>query len=199
MMYISFHLGTFMKRFVVIIPVILLFLLNACIGSGSSIGTITPTWTPTIVFPPTEDHISPVIFSELNMAIEGMVTAEPLNELEHIAGPSYQIVSVDLLPTDKIPTTLQVNVRCECAENGPCCNSTRTFVATVMTFRKIYLSGDIQKVHPYESLNILEVWCYDHANLTGVVSVPWADLADFFQGNIDGFQLWSDVIQTPVQ
>ncbi len=187
-----------MKRFLLVIPVILLIFINACIGLGPTGGTVTPTWTPTLIFSPTEDTLSPAIFSELNMAIEGMVTSEPLNELEHIAGPSYQVVSVDVLPTDRIPTTLQISVRCECAENGQCCNTARTFAATIVTLRNIYLSGNINEDKtPYATLNILEVWCFDHATRTGVVSVPWTDVVRFFQHDIDGFELWANVTQTP--
>jgi hypothetical protein len=82
-----------MKWSLLFIPIFLLIFINACVGLGATVATATPTWTPTLVFLPTEDTLSPAIFSELNMAIEGMVTSEPLNELEHIAGPSYQVTS----------------------------------------------------------------------------------------------------------
>jgi hypothetical protein len=189
-----------MKRFLPVIPVILLIFVNACIGHGTTSVTATPTWTPTLIFLPTEDTLSPSIFSQLNMAIEGMVTSEPLNELEHIAGPSYQVISVDVLPTDRIPSTLQISVRCECAENAQCCNTARTFAAAIVTLRNIYQSGNLNlDKTPYATLNILEVWCFDHANLTGVASVPWTSVVSFFQNDIDGFQLWASVTQTPPQ
>jgi hypothetical protein len=201
MMYISFLQGrAIMKRFLFVIPVFLLIFINACIVPGATVVTATPTWTPTLIFLPTEDTLSPAIFSQLNLAIEGLVTSEPVNELEHIAGPSYQVIGVDVLPTDRIPSTLQISVRCECAENGQCCNTARTFAATIVTLRNIYLSGNLkQEETPYATLNILEVQCFDHANLTGVASVPWTDVVAFFQNEIDGFQLWASVTQTPPQ
>jgi hypothetical protein len=145
---------------------------------------------------PTADPLSSDLYSEFNMKIEGMVTEQGINELEHIAGPSYQVIGVDF-SQENISPALRVKTRCECAENGPCCSSNQTFIVTIRVLEKIYQDPAFQVLQTPEKFSIFEVWCYDHASLKQVISVPWNDVKRFFHAEIDGFQLWALVTPSP--
>ena len=65
------------------------------------------------------------------MAIESMEMSTKFTMLEHLYGASYQVVDVGLQPENGVPTTLQIDVRCECARNAECCSSLHTFVVMI--------------------------------------------------------------------
>ena len=188
-----------MKRILIAIPAILLILLNACGDPAVPAVTETPTGTPTPTSPPlpTVDIVSPTIFSYLNRALEGLEDQTKFDRLEHITGASYQVVHVEF-PRNETDGSFvfRVDTRCECALNARCCSPTRTFVVTLMAVG-IYQTEIMGQVQSAGLVSIMEVWIYDHADLTDVVVVPWADVQSFLTGNIDGYQLAARVGQTP--
>jgi hypothetical protein len=199
-----------MKQFLLSILVlfIALSLLASCLymtsnGSASQAAetqiNTSPMLTTTSGPPPTTDPLSSSLYKEFNMVIEGMVTDQRINELEHIAGPSYQVIGLDFVQENAPLPVLRVKTRCECAENGPCCNPNRTFIVTMVVLEKIYNNPAFQilQTPTPEKFSNMEIWCYDHANLTEVITVKWSDVRDFFQGSIDGFQLWARVTPQP--
>jgi hypothetical protein len=187
---------TSLKRFLLIIPVILFILLNAC-GSptvtpeqGTATAQAQTASMGTATLAPTADVLSSLIFSELNREIESLETSTKFSQLEHIHGASYQVTGVSF-PVRRDGTLIfHVQTRCECAENAQCCSPTHTLVVTMMVMDDI--QGTLVTQIP-PTVTVLEVWCYDHANLTEVMSVPWGDVKNFFLGYIDGFQLESKV------
>lgn len=159
--------------------------------------TSAPTGTATTGPPPTVDTASPNIFYFLNMAIEDMERSTKFNQLEHINGASYQVVYVGFRPENGVPAILQVNARCECANNAQCCSPTHTFVITMQAMDDVYYEPLILNQVP-STVTKMEVQCFDHASPSGTMSVPWADVLTFLQGNLDGFQLWYKVTPVPV-
>ena len=82
---------------------------------------------------------------------------------------------------------LEIKVRCECARDGECCNVEHTFVVTTeaMKMTTTYLIDLIPG-----SVNELIISCYDHDVKIGVMSVPWAVMANYLNGNsTTGYQL----------
>jgi hypothetical protein len=182
-----------MKRYLLFTILILLLLpLNACTTNTES----TPTSPPN----PTADAASSIIFNELNMAIETMEITNKNNQLVHINGLGYQVTGV-AFPQENNLLVFRVQTRCECAENGPCCNPIQTFAATMgaMDVNEAYQIDIIQRVQSVGAVNVMEVWCYDHATLTNKMSVPWPDVVSYLQdnANVSGFQLWAKVTPDP--
>jgi hypothetical protein len=181
---------------------VLFFAFGKPLESGSTSqaqATVTTTatlWVPTSALSPTADTAMPNIFYNLNMSIEDMERLTKFNELEHINGASYQIVHVEFRPENGVPSIFQVDVRCECARNDQCCSSTQTFVVTMAAMDAVNYEQLLLNDVP-ASVRDLEVWCYDHASLDEVLSVPWVDVVSFLQDNLEGFKLWSKVTHVP--
>jgi len=160
--------------------------------SASAASTPQPTSGPL----PTVDTRVRSIYYDLNMAIEDMERSTKFSMLEHINGASYQVVYVGFQPEGGVPTTLQVNTRCECAGNAQCCNTMHTFVITMQAMDEVIHSGNYSPAILNEipsTLTEMEVQCFDHTNFLGKMTMPWSDVVSFFQGNLDAFRLWSEV------
>lgn len=190
-----------MKQFLLVIPVILLVLLNACGGNGTatSQNVIVSTSSPTTTSTP--DPRSSQMFEYLNLSIEEQETADKYNQLEHITGASYQITNVDLPPDTNMSPIFRIDVRCECTVNARCCSPTRTFVVTVKAIENRNFRDQILYITDSMTINILEVWISDHADLTYVISAPWQDVKNFIYASPDsigdGFLLASKVTAVP--
>ena len=189
--------------FISIILLVLLFSFGRDFGSGSasSAPTAQPTGTPTAIpngsrSSPTTDIGSPNIYYYLNMAIEDMERSTKFNMLEHINGASYQVVYAGFQQENGVSIVLQVNTRCECANNAVCCSPTHTFVITMQAMDDANYQDSILSQVP-SSVTKMEVQCLDHANSSVGMSVPWAEVLRFLQDNLDGFQLWSMVTPVP--
>jgi hypothetical protein len=130
------------------------------------------------------------------MAIENMERSTKFSQLEHINGASYQVVYAGFQQENGIPITFQVNTRCECAGNGPCCNAIHTFVITMQALDDVNYKSSILAEVP-SSVRDLEVQTFNHANSDDWMIVPWSEVVRFLQGEMDGFQLWSEVTPVP--
>lgn len=142
--------------------------------------------------PPTADIASPDIYYYINMAIEDMERSTKFNMLEHINGSSYQVVYAGFKQENGVPTIFQLKVRCECAENAPCCNPMHTFVVTMQAMDDAYYEPLILSGVPSSVMN-LEVQCFDHTIFSGRMTVPWQKVVRFLQDDLDGFRLWAEV------
>jgi hypothetical protein len=138
------------------------------------------------------DTISRDIYYYLNMAIEDMERSTKFNQLEHINGAIYQVVYVGFQQENGVPTTLQVDTRCECGGEPQCCSPTHTFIITMQAMDDVTYEPLIMNVVP-TSVRTLQVSTFDHATWTGGKTVPWPDVVSFLQGNLDGFRLWFEV------
>ena len=190
-----------MKRFLLLIPIILLVLLNACSNnSANTAATQTAAaqtqtaqaWTSTPGPSPTFDSASPSIFNYLNLAIEHMETSDKFHQLEHITGASYQVTRVEFPQENNVSTIFRVEARCECAANAQCCSPTRTFVVTLNAMDDLEFRERIIQLVPPTVRN-LEVQTFDHGTPTNLMSVPWANVQSFLRNQISGFELASEV------
>jgi hypothetical protein len=191
--------------FFFVILLVLLFSFGRDFGSSSASPapvvqpttiTSTPTWSPTIEPLPVVDTRSRDIYYFLNMAIEDMERSTKFNMLEHINGASYQVVYVGLEPNNDTPTTLQVDVRCECANNADCCSSTHTFVVIMEAMDGTTYESPIITAVP-TSVRNLSVSTFEHTVSQHGMTVPWIDVVSFLQGNLDGYRLWYEVTPVP--
>ena len=181
-----------MRCFLLVIPVFLLIVLTACVPEPSVPLAPTPGFG---LF----DTQSSNIFNYLNKALEDDIEfADKFDEVEHITGASYQVTHVAFLQDAENPRNaiFHVEIRCECATNGQCCSPTRTFVITLMALNDPNYQGSIRsEVQQVSIVEDMEVWTFDHAVLTDEMSVPWADVENFLQGTINGFQLAAKVVR----
>lgn len=190
-----------MKRFYIVIPLILLILLNACGSPGMPPeGGIYVTYTPTIQPDAMYAYESSIIFSYLNNQIESKEFTTEFDRLEHIIGANYQVVNVSFPLNPNNGTLLfHVETRCECNLNSGCCSPTRTFIVTLMAMDENpnqYVNDPIITMVP-QPVNYLEVWTYDHMERNDEIYVPWTEVQRFLRGEIKGFELASQVRQTP--
>lgn len=187
------------EKIVPFIPIILLLMLYACVSSDDSSDPALPTQTGVMVttastLTSTPDFVSPAIYSQLNRRIEMAEPVAKYSQLEHIQGATYQVTGVQVVPIDSVSAILRVSARCECAENGPCCNASHTFIVTLIAMEesKEEWIGSVPG-----SVTVLEVWCFDHNNLTQTISLPWGDVIRFFDGSLDGFWLAARITPSP--
>jgi hypothetical protein len=187
-----------MKRFLLIVPVIFLTLLNAC-GSappavpaemGTAVAqTQTATmWTVTVS--PTVDPSEASIIEWLNAEFSGA------DSLERTIDAKYQAVDMSF-PTSPNGSTLlfRVDVHCECARVTSCCTPERIFVITMWAMKKRQ-----EKILPQMPGNLSEVRvvCFQGWNYIGVMSAWWSDAKGYMLGEISGFQLGARVFSSSI-
>lgn len=184
-----------MKRLLPILPFFVLLLLNACgnypVGVSPSEGTAvgktqtavawTPTISPTPV--PNESKIIEWLNAELSSA----------DALEQTLVAKYQVVDVSFpMESNGVRATILVNVRCECATYGQCCNPEQMFVVIIQSMkqRQEKIIGEIPL-----TVNKMKVVCYDHMTQFAIMSASWSDVKNYLQDHINGYQLGSRVIR----
>ncbi len=184
-----------MKRFLFIIPIFLLMLLNAC-------GNMTPTvpndigtavgqtqtavmWTPTIT--PTPDPDESKIVEWLN---DDLAKADPL---EQTLDAKYQVLDIRFPATaNGISTVFRVDLRCECSTNMNCCVPERMFVVVIGAMKN-RADKIIEQVPA--SVTEVQVVCYNHTAQLRVIGAWWSDVKDFLGNHINGYQLGARVFQ----
>jgi hypothetical protein len=185
-----------MRRFLLLIPIFLLMLLNAC---GNSTASISPTegtavgqtqtatvWTPTIT--PTPDPNESKIVEWLNAEL---LNADPL---EQTLDAKYQVVDASFpITLNGTSTIFRVDVRCECMTNTQCCIPERTFIVIVWAMRN-RADKIIEQVPG--TVNEMKVVCYDRMTQLGVMSAWWSDLKSYLLDQINGYQLGSRVFRS---
>jgi hypothetical protein len=184
-----------MKRYLIIIPLLLFIILNACSGSSeispaihtAVVQTMTATfWTPSFTPIPMYVTERSVLTRDLYSGIE---TAEVLNisdQLEHTIGVDYQIRDVKLLPENSIATLFEVDVNCVCVLDHYCCTPQRTFVIAMMAMSQNRL--DILSAVP-TTVNSMKVMCFNPNGSSDGISVQWNDVINFLNdpNNINQF------------
>ena len=189
-----------MKRFLPIIPVLLLMLLNACGASAAQASadmqalfdqTMTATmWTPL----PTQTY-NPNIPNMVSWLNTDLSTANPL---EQTLDAEYRVVNVSFPNLSDSPTLVfRVDVRCECMNGADCCMPERTFVVIMGSMKRN--SNTIVAQVPGGVSEMLVV-CFDleqHARV-GAMSALWQDVRDYLLGILTGYQLGVRVVRTVV-
>lgn len=182
-----------MKRTIPLLASTLFLILAACTGAdlstaqmNSAVQTLTATVLPPTVTP-TPDPDESVIVLLLNHGLEQ--TADPLSQT---VDARYQVIDASFpLDVDNKASTFLVEVRCECVNGSSCCAPERTFVVFVNAMYSV--ADKIARQVPVTVTN-LQVSCLDRASSMGIVLVSWRDMADYFTGKINGFQLGGRVV-----
>lgn len=187
-----------MKRFLFVIPFLLLILLNACGNTpaqitpfeGTAVGeTQTATmWTPTITSTP--DPNESKIVEWLNAELSGA------DALEQILDASYQVQDVLFPPASSGSSVVfRVDVRCQCAVNAQCCVPERIFV-TALSAMKNRADKILEQVPP--DVSELKVVCFNNGQYFAVVAALWQDVRDYMQKQLNGYQFGSRVYRSTI-
>lgn len=183
-----------MKRFLVVIPICLFFILGACGAPTNqwdpSVGTFvaqtqTATmWTATPVTPsPTPIPNEAVIVTELNGVLRG---ADPLGEA---LDAKFYVTDIgfDTNGNPPITNTIRIHVECEWVLK-PSCTAERAFVVLLHAFEKDGVRKKIVEQIP-STIEIMRVRVFDHMVQIGMLEIPWQVLLEFANGDITGDQL----------
>jgi hypothetical protein len=180
-----------MKRIAALLFSILFILLAACGAdlSNSQMDSAVQTLTATVRPPtptPTPDPDENAIVLLLNHGIEQ--TADALSET---IDAHYQVIDVSF-PSglNAQASTFLIQVRCECVGTS-CCTPQRTFVVLMNAMKPV--AEKIARQVPLTVTDV-QVTCLDHSTSLGMVMAAWRDIADYFSGQINGFQLGGRVI-----
>jgi hypothetical protein len=187
-----------MKRSLVLTPIVLFVILNACSDPNSLPAQISNSqwteiafrqtalsWTPTFTPIPMYVTERAALTRDLYRGIE---TAEVLNlsdQLEHAIGVDYQIRDVKLLPENGNATLLEVDVDCVCVIDRYCCTPQRAFVIVMMAMSQNRL--DVLNTVP-TTVNSMKVMCFNPGSKDGI-SVQWNDVINFLNNpnNVNQF------------
>ncbi len=179
-----------MKRFVIAFAMALSFIATGCdmeTVTSSDVTHVAETFTALAYTPtpmstphPSEGQIA----SLLNANLQALST-DPLSQSLNAA---LLVGNVDLPPNGANRLEmLQIHVRCECPRDGDCCNAEHTFVIVVQAMK---LAPDFFIGLVPDSVEEVQVFCYDHGRLIGTLTVYWAILKDYLVNNgITGYQL----------
>jgi len=182
-----------MRRYLIVVPVVLFVFLSACGNEGLTepqlIQTLTArAWTPTITLtPPVRNGLN--IVNLLNSPLPEDGTLKKMYELEETIGARYQVV--DAIFTEN-NTVFRVNVFCQCATKARCCSPERIFV---ILMRKMDFYRDRILVEVPGTVREINVHCMDHGSQLGVMAASWPDVREFLYGNLNGYQFGSRVWQ----
>ncbi len=152
-----------------------------------TVAAYTPTFVPTRH--PNEMHI-------VELVNDGLQKLE--DPLSITLDAKYTVIQAYLIirPGQNDPTILSLEVRCECARDGLCCNVEHTFVMVARAMK----SKDIELIAWVPSTVVdFQVYCYDHETPIGPMSTHWVMMQEYMLGHIDGYQLGGAIITaTPV-
>ena len=187
-----------MKRFVLAFLLALpIFLMMGCelegppsvsaqtqVVASLTVAAYTPTFVPTRH--PHEIHIVELINAGLQ---------ELEDPLSRTVDASYTVIQAPLkIRLGQIdPSILSIEVRCQCANNGSCCNVEHTFVmiAKAMALKRSEIVGWVPP-----TVVDFEILCYDHQSQIGIMSTNWVLMQGYIFGQIDGYQL-GGAVQNP--
>jgi hypothetical protein len=187
------------KRSLILIPIILLVIINACQPSdptntvhqadtANAIASLTATNMPPSIPTATPDSNTMVIYLNSQPTEEFTVR---LGQLEDTMGASYKFLNVEFLPTEGTKTIFQVDVGCHCARNGRCCSRQRGFVYTMLKMKPYanYFGTAVPSTIMY-----MNVVTFDDERPLPGISVDWVNVLSFLQtsgmdGNRFGFQI----------
>lgn len=182
-----------MKRLVLFLALAGLIGLAACGNDLTpeqltlAVQTLTAAaYTPTATSTPDPDES--VIVMLIN---HGLVeTADPL---ALTIDARYQALDVSFpAGADGIPNTFRIDVRCECAGASLCCTPERMFVALTAAMR-VNAAKIMRQVPP--AVISLQAACFDRTTQIGMMIASWDDVAAYFSGAINGFQLGARLVK----
>jgi hypothetical protein len=190
---ISFIEEAIMKRFLIIIPILLFIALAAC-DSGtpsndsqatSVIKSLTATmWTATPNTPtPTTLPNQAIIINALNAVLRG---SDPLGEA---LDTKFFVTDIGFSVEGNPPTTKKMLISVECEwVFKPSCTAERTFVVLMHAFEKDEARKKVVDQVP-ATLETVQVRASYHMGQLGMMEIKWKDLLQFGNGEITGDQL----------
>jgi len=184
-----------MKRFLLIIPIILFAALGAC---GDPSGQVldpkiityvaqtqtAAAWTPTPVTPTaTAVPNQATIVNTLNDALRG---ADPLGEA---LDARFYVTDLVFEMSGKPPVTdkVRISVECEWVYKSSC-TAQRTFVVLLHIFERDGVRKKINAQFP-ETIKTLQIVAFDRMQPIGTMEILWKDLLAFADNEITGEQL----------
>jgi hypothetical protein len=173
-----------MKRSLVLIPLILLVLLNAC-DTGRLPPFSAPQWTAIAA---TQEVMlrsqAANIKSWLNPQLDGN------DQLEQAFVANYQVFDVTFQPNYETPDQLQVSMNCQCVTGSSCCTSERMFVVALS---KMVRSRDAILATVPATVQWMLLICYDSSTQPtreiGRKVVHWKEVEEFLRGYINAYDL----------
>jgi hypothetical protein len=190
-----------LKKWFALVLLGILFLLLTSVLSGCVTDSTTPptqndvemaqttiaiaSFTPT---PPPFPFEKPIVEALNNFLQMQRDLTHPLDQLSITIDASYIVNRVVLQGA-----TLIIEVHCECALNGDCCNMEHTFmvITQAMNDNQAYFQLITSDITDFQ------LACYDHAKPLGTMQVSWFDMQGFMHGNITGYQLGGAVTKNP--
>lgn len=188
-----------MKRLLPSIPILFLFLLNACNDGGTS--GVPPEMSTAVIQTLTAEVWTPVPTQTFNPNISNMISTlnadlSVANPLERTLDAEYRVDNLSFPNVPNNPALVfRVDVRCECMNGDKCCHPERTFVAVVSAMKRNYLF--ILAYVPGNVSHLLVV-CSERKTSIGAMSAPWQDVWDYLMGNLTGYQFGVRVTRTDV-
>lgn len=181
-----------MKRSLIVVPVILLLLLNACIDGyppiTNEIGTaVAQTQTATMVTPTNTPTAKPKESKIVDWMNEELLKTDAL---ERSLDATYYVGDVSFWASNGVSIIMRVDVHCECSTNNGCCHPERTLIKAIESMRqqkdKIFneVPGTVSELH---------IYCYDHLAQYGIMGASWSDVRNYLDNNINGYQFASRV------
>ena len=189
-----------MKRLIVIIPVSLSILINACgvnepsvppdMGTAVAFTQTATMWTPTPITPsPTSPPNQAIIVDALNGALRG---ADPLGEA---IDAKFHVADVvfDANGNPPILITLRVHVECEWIIRSSC-TTERAFVVFIHALEKDGVRKKVVEQIP-TTIEFVQIDAFDHMARIGSLAIRWQDVLAYTKGEITGDQLAARVIR----
>jgi hypothetical protein len=210
-----------MKRSLILVPIILLVILNACgsnqaqmaiivhqTDTAAAVATLTatnmpPTATPFPTIDPNEQQIVNLMNAlgvQYQDGFDGGSFGDPmfqtkLDQLENFMGADFIVFDAAFPPGENNMLTLfQINARCECGTNRPCCTAERMFI---LTMRELFLNRDYVMGQVPTTVQTMQLLCFDHGRLIATISAAWQDVQSFLYGNLNGLQFGSRITVVP--
>jgi hypothetical protein len=172
-----------MKRsFVIVIPLLLLMLLNAC--DSDRLPPLSPKqWA---AFELTRQATAMPQNLRIKNLLGKMNNITRLDELEQSIVGKYDVLAVGF-PSDYY---LEIDMNCECTEGTACCDPRRIFFVTM---QRMFQSKDQVLAEVPSTVRTLDVVCFDHKFAFATVYVPWEKVRGFLQGVVSAAELNSSI------
>jgi hypothetical protein len=178
-----------MKRsFIIVIPIVLLVLVNACNMSSGALPKYSPEqWTAIAV-------TQQVMGKTQNEKILYWLNAVPtdydkFDALEENLVGKYSVMGV-AFPSDGY--YFEVDMNCECASGSACCVPEHMLLLSLM---KMSRSRDQVLAEVPGTAKYLDVVCHDHNFPFMAMYAPWDTVKSFLLGQISAADLSSSVVK----
>lgn len=189
-----------MRRFLPVIPILFLMLLNAC-GSFSSPTVVPGYWQTSVIQSLTATLWTPMPTQTYNPNIPTMVNwlnadLSTINSLEWTLDAEYYVTNVSF---PNIPNSLalvfRLDVRCECVNGTECCIPERIFVAIMGSMKR---NAPTILAQVPGGVNQMLVVCSKSKTHIGTMSASWQDVRDYLLGYLTGYQFGERVTRALV-